>query len=651
MAGSAIGTAWIQIKPSTTGLRNAVQKELNTELTPVAENSGEEAGKSWGDKFVTSMKKVVGLAAIGSFLKDAISVGADFQSSMSQVAATLGYGIDELNDKSSVAFQTMTNLTDFAEEMGKTTVFTARQSADALNYMALAGYDAETSMKMLPTVLNLAAAGNFDLALASDMVTDAQTALGLSLEETSVLVDQMARTSSRSNTSVSQLGEAMLQIGGTARILSGGTAELSTALGLLADNGIKSSEGGTQLRNILRSLANPTKSGKELLDNLGVSVFDAAGNMRSLQDIFTEFSSAIAGFTQEQRTAALSEIFNVRDLKGAEALLGTNIDRWRELGTEIANSKGAAENMAAVQLDNLKGDAQLLNSAFESFQITLEETLAPLLRPFIQALTSIFQFIAENEWALDILLGLITAIAGALLISLIPTIWSLTAALLANPITWIIIGIGLVIAGIIELVKHIDEVKRWFGDLFESVGNWFRGVMDTIQHRIAVIKAFIHGFIEGVKIGFQAMGESIKRVFNTIVGVIKAPINAIIRGINSVLDKINAIKIPDWVPLIGGAHTNFGHIPELAGGGLVSGVGTSTSDSNLAALSRGEYVIRAAAAREIGYDNLERMNQTGEVGGTEIKNYFTINGYNKSPEELAEIISRKIAFRTQGVLA
>ena len=154
----------------------------------------------------------------------------------------MGYSVEELNTAGSEAAETYSQLRSFAMEMGATTAFSATEASNALNYMALAGYDAETSMAMLPNVLNLAAAGGIDLASASDMVTDAQSALGLTLDETSVMVDQMAMAASKSNTSVAQLGEAFLTVGGTAKNLAGGTTELSTMLGVLADNGIKGSE-------------------------------------------------------------------------------------------------------------------------------------------------------------------------------------------------------------------------------------------------------------------------------------------------------------------------------------------------------------------------------------------------------------------------
>ncbi|MBR3241019.1 MAG: phage tail tape measure protein, partial [Oscillospiraceae bacterium] len=255
-----------------------------------------EVGKKVGAAAIEIAK--VGAAAIAAataaaagFAAEAVKVGMGFDSSMSQVAATMGYSVEQLNTEGSEAQKTFQQLRDFAQEMGASTAFSASEAADALNYMALAGYDADTSMQMLPNVLNLAAAGGMELAAASDMITDSQSALGLTIEETSSLVDMMARTSSKSNTSVAQLGEAILTVGGTAKTMHGGliemadgtqvlydgTTELNAALGILADNGTKGAEGGTKLRNILLSLQAPTDKAAEMLNALGVKSFDAEG--------------------------------------------------------------------------------------------------------------------------------------------------------------------------------------------------------------------------------------------------------------------------------------------------------------------------------------------------------------------------------------
>lgn len=348
---------------------------------------------SFGTKFKNGLKtagalgaKAIGIAttAVVGFGASSVKAGAEFDSSMSQVAATMGYTTDELASDTSEASKTMERLTDFAREMGSKTAFSATEAADALNYMALAGYDAETSMKMLPNVLNLAAAGGIELASASDMVTDAQTALGLSLEETEALVDKMAKTSSKTNTGVDQLGDAILTVGGTAKTLSGGTTELTAALGILADNSIKGSEGGTALRNIILSLSTPTDKAAKKMKELGLEVFDAEGNMRPLNDIFSDLNGTLDGMTQGEQLEVLNTLFNKVDLKSANALLATSNDRWAELTTQIDNSKGAAEEMSKVQLDNLDGDIKLFQSALSDAKIELSNQLTPSLREFVQ---------------------------------------------------------------------------------------------------------------------------------------------------------------------------------------------------------------------------------------------------------------------------
>lgn len=329
--------------------------------------------------FAGTMAKAAGVAitaatgAAVAFAKSAVDAGMQFDTAMSQVAATMGTTVDQIDE-----------LRDFAMDMGAKTAFSATQAAEALNYMALAGYDAETSMAMLPNVLNLAAAGSMELASASDMITDAQSALGLTLEQTSAMVDQMAKASSKTNTSVSQLGEAILTVGGTAQYMAGGTAELNSVLGVLADNGIKGSEGGTHLRNMLLKLSSPTKDATKLLNSLGVQIFDAEGNMRSFTEIFPELNAAMATMTDQERLDAMSTLFNSRDIASATALLGTTAERWEELGAAITDSAGAAEAMANTQLDNLAGDITLFKSALEGAQITLSDQLQPTLRQFVQ---------------------------------------------------------------------------------------------------------------------------------------------------------------------------------------------------------------------------------------------------------------------------
>lgn len=308
--------------------------------------------------------------------KTSVGVGMSFQSSMSQVAATMGVGVDQIQ-----------SLTDKAKEMGSTTAFTATQAADALNYLALAGYDANKAAEVLPSVLNLAAAGGMDLAYASDLVTDAMASLNLEANKQNVdeFGNKLAKAASKANANVSQLGEAILTVGGTAANLKGGTTELTTALGLLANVGIKGAEGGTHLRNIILSLQSPTDDATKLMEQLGLQVYDAQGNMRGLDDILTDLSGSLAGLTQGQKDSVINALFNKTDLAAVNGLLTAQGEQWESLAQQIdaageaAGDSGAMAQMAETQLDNLQGSVTIMQSALEGLQLGIYDYLEPSL--------------------------------------------------------------------------------------------------------------------------------------------------------------------------------------------------------------------------------------------------------------------------------
>lgn len=311
MADVEVGKVKYRVELDNSGLNKDVSQTENTiasKLDGISGTLNKQFGytilKDVGGAIASAGKALVGFAA------DSVQVGQTFDAAMSQVAATMGITTDQIGE-----------LRDFAQEMGATTQFSATQAAEALNYMALAGYDAETSMEMMPNVLNLAAAGAMDLARASDMVTDASSALGLDLEQTTDMVDQMAKAASKSNTSVAQLGDAILTVGGTAKQLTGGTVELSTALGILADSGIKGAEGGTHLRNILLALSPQTDKAANAMEALGFTAYDAEGNLRPLNEVFAQLQASLDGMTAEERQNVLSDIFNKTDLAAVDAML------------------------------------------------------------------------------------------------------------------------------------------------------------------------------------------------------------------------------------------------------------------------------------------------------------------------------------------
>lgn len=356
-----LAKAYVQIVPSAQGIQGALSSALDGE----AEAAGSSAGGKLGSALLGGAKAGVaafGAAATGivAFGASSVEAGKEFDAAMSQVAATMGKTTDEIS-----------GLRDFAQEMGSSTAFSAAQAAEALNYMALAGYDAETSMSMLPNVLNLAAAGGIELGYAADMVTDASSALGLSIEETSTMVDQMAKASSMSNTSVEQLGEALLTIGATGRTAAGGTEELATMLGVMADNGIKGSEGGTHLRNIMLAMTPTTEAAAAAWEMLGVQTYDAQGNLRAMPDIMNDLSAAMADMTDEEKTRTLTSMFNKTDLAAVNALLNTSAERYDELQTSIEGAWMTSESFDE-SLGNFGTSIDAMRSAMSDLGVSGE---------------------------------------------------------------------------------------------------------------------------------------------------------------------------------------------------------------------------------------------------------------------------------------
>jgi TP901 family phage tail tape measure protein len=350
--------------------------------------------KTAASKAVDALKTVA--AAASDFALDSVKTGMDFDAAMSQVAATMGTTADQIGD-----------LRDFAQEMGAATKFSATEAAEALNYMALAGYDAETSMGMLPNVLNLAAAGGMELAQASDMITDSLSAFGFDaktedgMKRANQMVDEMAKLSSMTNTNVEKLGNAFLTVGALASDLRGGFVtmsdgtkkatdgiqEMEIALGMMANAGIKGSEAGTHFRNILMKM---TSGGEDIREWLGVDVFDqATGQMRSLKDIFSEMSVAFSKMTDNQKFDAMAALFNTRDTAAQEAILNAIGSDWDVIGEGILKSGGAAAAMAAEMQNNLAGDIDKLKSAFEGVKIALSDMVSPNLRSGVQRLTDL----------------------------------------------------------------------------------------------------------------------------------------------------------------------------------------------------------------------------------------------------------------------
>jgi TP901 family phage tail tape measure protein len=365
-------------------------KRLNREkldkLVGGLKQAGEIAGKTLvaGLKAAAAAMAAIGAGAVatGKWIKDSLNVYADYEDSMKQVQATMGLTGVEGEE----AFK---KLSEAAKEAGASTRFSASESADALNYLALAGYDAEQAIDALPGVLTLAAAGGMDLAKASDLVTDSMAALGLEISDMDSYMDMMARTSQKSNTDVQQLGEGILVAGATMKNAGQELDTLNVMLGVLANRGIKGSEGGTKLRNVIMSLTSPTSAAAKELNSLGISVTDSSGNIREMNEIFEDLNEKLGGLSESDKMNALSNIFNKQDLAAVNALLSGTGDEMNNLYNELANAEGAALQMSETMESGLAGSVRSLKSAYEGLQITIGEQFSDMAGEVVGDVTSL----------------------------------------------------------------------------------------------------------------------------------------------------------------------------------------------------------------------------------------------------------------------
>lgn len=326
---------------------------------------------------VNAMKEV-GQAAY-NLSRSAINIGKTFESSMSQVAATMGITKETIDENGVKPFDV---LSEAARKAGAETQYKASQAAEALNYLALAGYTATQAAEALPAVLNLAAAGGLELQYAADLATDAMSALGIVANNQNLtdFGDSMAKAAQKSNTSVGQLGEAILTVGGTAKDLAGGTTELNTALGIFANAGVKGAEGGTALRNIMLAMTPTTDKAVKAFDKLKVSAYDATtGSLRSLNETFMDLNKAMVGMSQKERTEVLNDIFNKVDLKSASAMLAACASSTEELGNAFAYAGVPTERLTEFLDEFSKGtynamtEEQFLATMTEQFGVTTEK--------------------------------------------------------------------------------------------------------------------------------------------------------------------------------------------------------------------------------------------------------------------------------------
>ena len=322
------------------------------------------------------------VSAMKELIESTIEVGRTFEKSMASVQALSGATQEE-----------MELLTETAKHFGETTQFSASEAADALGYMALAGWDAQTSAAALGGVLDLAAASNMDLAEASDMVTDYMSAFGMKAEESAYFADLLAYAQANANTSAQGLGEAFRNSAANMNAAGQDIETTVSLLSMMANQGLKGAKAGTALTAVMRDITNKMDEGAIAIGQTNVQVMDADGNFRDLTDILMDVEKATSGMGDAQKASALSATFTADSIKGLNLILNAGVGEAASFEQQLRNSSGAASEMAKIMNDNLSGDLTALNSKIEGTKIKVYESLTPALRDAVAQISNVIDSI------------------------------------------------------------------------------------------------------------------------------------------------------------------------------------------------------------------------------------------------------------------
>lgn len=497
--------------------------------------------QSVGDKISgIGTKLTVGVTTPLTLLgKSAITTAADFESAMSEVAAISG-----------ATGEDFTALEELAKEMGETTKFSASESAEALTYMAMAGWKTDDMLGGLEGVLNLAAASGEDLATTSDIVTDALTAMGYSASDAGKLADVMAAASSNANTNVSLMGETFKYAGTMAGTMGYSMEDVALAIGLMANSGVKGSMAGTALNSIISRLATNTSGATDCINELGVEFYNADGSARNFGDVIDELRAATNGLTTEQQAEIASTIAGEEAKKGLLAILNATEADYKKLKAAINDCDGSAKNMADTMNDNLNGQLTLLKSQLEALAIQFVELIMPYLRQGVEWLSNLCTWISgldDNTKKMIITIAGIAAAAGPVLV---------VGGKVISGVGKIISGVSNVIGIIGKLSPAISGVISIGGKLVGGIGSLISKVGSGLLPALAAIPApvwiviAVLGALVAAGVAIYKNWDEIKEFGSKIWSAIKDFVGNAIEGIMGFFSNIVDFISNNWQGLL-----------------------------------------------------------------------------------------------------
>lgn len=472
----------------------------------------------------------------------AIKTAADYESAMSNVKAITG-----------ATGKDFESLNQLGKDLGASTAWSAQQVAEAMQYTGMAGWTAKDNVEGLKGILDLASASGTDLAATSDIMTDAISAFGYKASDSAKFADTMTKACTSANVSVETLGESYKYCGAISGTMGYSIDEVTTSLAAMGNMGIKGSQAGTTLKNAISNMAAPTKNMKAAMDDLGISIVNQDGSMKSWGDVIKNLQSSFGGLTQDQQAAYAKQLFGKESMAGMLAIINTSVDDYNALGDAIKNSGGAAEDAANTQLDNLNGQLTLLKSALEGAAITIGNKLTPYIKQavsWVQKATDWFNNLSDAQvdhiikWA-----GIAAAIGPALLIfgkvvtgigkmvSIFGAVSGAVAkaggvmALITSP-AGIVVGVLAAVAlAAVLVIKNWDKIKP----VIMNVKDWFVSTFGgTIKAAILVFKDVFTKVMDGIKALMPTVTKVVKSaismcipIFKTIASVVKIVVETV----------------------------------------------------------------------------------------------------------------------------
>ena len=481
-----------------------------------------------------AMTKVAG--KVGEIGTAAIKVGMTFEAEMSKVSAISGATGDELS-----------SLTDKAKEMGAKTKFSATESAQAMEYMAMAGWKTADMLNGIEGIMNLAAASGENLATTSDIVTDALTAFGLSAQDSTHFADVLAAASSNANTNVSMMGETFKYVAPVAGALGFSVEDCGVAIGLMANSGIKAGQAGTSLRQMLSRLTKPTKEVQTAMNTLGLSLTDSVGNVKSLDTVMSDLRSGFSGLSKVEQTQIATSLAGQEAMSGLLAIVNASDEDFNKLKDSIYNADGAAAEMAATMQDNLAGQITILKSGLEGLGISIYESVEVPLKNLasvgVKAISDLNEAYASGGFA-----GFINEIGNK-----VPMLKSFTDAIAGfaektkGMSTDELMNLGKLTGVLVGAVPAFSLIGKSAGTFSDILG----GLGDVTGGAITAIGKFPSG-LKNAKGAITGFGGSLKNLGSSIVG----PFQVLTPKLNSVIGKTFSFlptKISGYVGKIGPA--------------------------------------------------------------------------------------------------